>query len=84
VFLLNVKIRFYDILKDKVNARYTLDRGWLTLNLEEYATVADLLLLTGLTREEIGLIIINDHQASADSMLRDKDQIQLFSPLSGG
>lgn len=84
VFSLSVKVRFYDILKDKVSARHNLDQGCLIIDLKDGATIADLLLLSGLTTDEVGLIMINDRQATANTALSNGDQVQLFSPLSGG
>jgi sulfur carrier protein ThiS len=56
----------------------------VTICPEEGSTVSDLLALTGINDEDIGLIIVNGRQVSHNYLLAETDQVQLFSPLSGG
>lgn len=81
---MKITLYVYDILKEKIDAGLSLEDGRLTMNISEGAHITDLLKAIGLKNDSIGLVIVNGRQAMPGDKLCEGDQVQFFSPLSGG
>jgi molybdopterin converting factor small subunit len=58
--------------------------GPLTFSLTPGATVAELLADAGVPEEDDITIGLNGDEAALESVLRDGDEVVLFSPMEGG
>ena len=81
---MKIIIYLHDILREKIGSGLPCKYGRLAMNIKECARITDLLEAIGLTNDTIGLVIVNGRQAMPGDKLYDGDQVQLFSPLSGG
>lgn len=67
-----------EFIKDSTNVKI------LKIALKENAKISNVLEITGIPREKVNLIIINDKISSFDSSLRDGDKVILFPAIMGG
>ena len=58
--------------------------GAQPFELENGETVADLLALLGIPAEEIVTVGINGELAERNTILHDRDDVTMFSPMEGG
>jgi sulfur carrier protein ThiS len=77
---LEIHLQLYSILREKLPAEA---KGRAVLQLDEGATLADLLNELGITRRVV--ISVNTvHESDRLHPLKDGDEVKLFSSVSGG
>lgn len=64
--------------------RFFKENNWISLVDCEKHTIADVLTLCSIPRDEVGIIIINDIKSSCDDIVSDGDKIKLFPPIVAG
>jgi sulfur carrier protein ThiS len=77
---LDIKLQLYSILREKLPPEA---KGRAVLQMEEYATLADLLAVLGISRRVV-ISVNGDHESDRSRRLQDGDEIKLFSSISGG
>ena len=55
-----------------------------TVELTDGSTAADLVDLLGIRLEDVGVLSINDRQATLDQQLKDGDIVSIIPPIGGG
>lgn len=77
---ITVEPKYYlsEFIKDSSNGKI------LKITLEENAKTLDVLEITGIPREKVNLVIINDVVSSFDSSLKDGDKVIFYPPIMGG
>jgi molybdopterin converting factor small subunit len=60
------------------------DQGVAVLELDEGATVGDLVARLALPSELSRIVLVNGHDAEDDARLRPGDVVDVFPPLAGG
>jgi len=77
---MEIKIQLYSILREKLPID---SRGRTILQMEDGATIADLLTELGIDRKVV--ISINGiHETEKSLQLNDGDNVKIFSSVSGG
>jgi sulfur carrier protein ThiS len=77
---LDIKLQLYSILREKLPPEA---KGRAVLQMEEDATLADLLAVLGISRRVV-ISVNGDHESDRSRRLQDGDEIKLFSSISGG
>jgi molybdopterin converting factor small subunit len=62
----------------------TQSRGHVALELDDRATLADLVSALGIPDDLSHVALVNGEDAAHDRRLRDGDVVDLFPPLAGG
>jgi molybdopterin converting factor small subunit len=65
--------------------KYSQEREFLNLEIKEKAKISDLIILSKIPPEEIGLILINGKiKKSKNPTLKEGDQITFYPKVAGG
>lgn len=63
--------------------KYSKEKEIISFELKNNAKISDLILLSKIPTEEIGLILLNGKRKKIDATLKDGDEV-IFYPLVGG
>ena len=77
---MQVEVRIFADLRKYVSG----SENPLPIELNEGATIQDLLAEIGIPREKIKVIFVNSHQESLDFKLSVGDRVGIFPPTGGG
>ncbi len=79
--MIRVDVRLYSILRHRPDGRI---QGQMSLQLEDGATVADVLNALGVADDIPLLISVNDEQVERSAAVEDGDKIELIPAVAGG
>jgi sulfur carrier protein ThiS len=74
---MEVHVTLFETLK-----KHQPERG--TVRLGTGARVADLLTILGISKDDVGILIVNRKDACFHHLLEDQDVITIIPPLGGG